>query len=205
MNTAPASEQPAAAGGVRAATSAIGQIEPASGKVAWVAAGPPDQLSLRRLRQLAVAYFGEVRALDEHLALLDARGVLYAEWAMGTWSTERPGSFFGLVRHVVRTQFDGPAPDPDVEGWQAAGRPNDPELGAIWDWLREERYDTQVLHAMAPIAPRSGGVPASVARMDTIVESWPSDHFDDFVFSYVQIARVLERRELVMPLPPATT
>ena len=40
----------------------------------------------------------------------------------------------GLVRHVVRTQSDGPAPDPDVEGWLRAGRPShDRELGDAYE------------------------------------------------------------------------
>jgi hypothetical protein len=38
------------------------------------------------------------------------------------------------VRHVVRTQSTDDAPDPDVEGWLAAGRPDhDEHLAICWD------------------------------------------------------------------------
>jgi hypothetical protein len=162
--------------------------------------GPVDEFTALRLRRSVLAFFGDVPAIERHLALLDARGAWYATRAMGAWNPQQPGAFFGLVRHVVRTQFPGPAPDPDVEGWVAAGRPADTDVAAAWDLIRDRRYS---LPASDPAPARPPGVGAEgVLRMDQIVTDWPAEHFDAFVFSYAAIEQVLERRARTHPLPP---
>lgn len=161
--------------------------------------GPVDEFTALRLRRSVLAFFGEVAAIEHHLALLDARGAWYATRAMGAWNPQQPGAFFGLVRHVVRTQMGGPAPDPDVEGWVAAGLPDDTRLAAAWDLIRERRYS---LAASEPAEGRPGVVAEAVLRMDQIVTDWPAEQFDAFVFSYAAIEQVLERRARANPLPP---
>ena len=77
--------------------------------------------------------------------------------------------FFGMVRHVIRTQCDGPAPDPDVEGWLAAGRPTAPDPEYAWDLLNLCRYGADPIGA----AVRTEPIGASVANLDDVLRRWP--------------------------------
>jgi hypothetical protein len=165
------------------------------------AAGPVDEMTAARLRRDIETYFGDVPGVEHHLALLDARGAWYALRAMGAWDPAQPLTFFGLVRHVVRTMLPGPAPDPDVESWLEAGRPQVPDLAAAWDRIRACRTGHAELSATDALV-RPTKVSDPVARMDAIVAAWPADLFDDFVLAYASVERILERRAEHPPLPP---
>ena len=155
----------------------------------------PDEVSIARLRRVLAHHFGEVPLLEAHLALLDARGVLYATHAAASRSDQNSETFFGLVRHVVRTQSDEPAPDPDVEGWLAAGRPSrDRELGEAWDLLNVSRYTTAPL----PATPRPSSVDPAIERFDEILRKWPA-HPATFATTYCRLDWVIEARGIVLP------
>lgn len=159
------------------------------------AAAPLDQITRARLRRLLVSFFGEFATLDRHLDLVDARGAWYAEAALGAWSPEQPDGFFGLVRHVVRTQLDGPAPAPDIEGWLRAGVPaGDEELVGRWRHIRLLHPD----HQREPEHPRVE-ITAAIAATDEVVASWPAEHWGAFVLAYVKLERVLTRRAITLP------
>jgi hypothetical protein len=163
------------------------------------AADPMDEVTRARLRRLIAGWLGEFATLDLHLDLLDARGAWYAEAALGAWTRTHPDSFFGVVRHVVRTQLPGPTPDPDLEGWLALGVPDEPMLAERWRALRILRHGSA---ARARLHPRTQEPVGSVARVDEIVRSWPDEHFDGFSLAYARLEQVLERRGVV--LPPVT-
>lgn len=158
-------------------------------------AGPLDELSRARVRRLLAGFFGEFPTLDAHLALMDTRGAWYAERALGAWSASQPDAFFGVVRHVVRTQMPGPVPTPDVEGWLAAGRPDAVDLAPLWDELNTHRYSTA---RRAPADPRRGSKDG-VTAFDDIVRGWPGGCLDRFVLAYASLEQVLERRAMVLP------
>jgi hypothetical protein len=154
-----------------------------------------DEVAMVRLRRVLAHHFGEVPLLEAHLALLDSRGVLYATHAAESWSDQGPETFFGLVRHVVRTQSNGPAPDPDVEGWLRGGRPtHDRGLGEAWDLLNLSRYTTDPL----PPTPRLAQVDPTLERFDQILRDWPA-HPATFATSYCRLEWVLEARGIVLP------
>ena len=146
---------------------------------------------------MIVAHLGEFPALDLHLDLLDARGAWYAERALGAWTKSHPDSFFGLVRHVVRTQIPGPVPDPDLEGWLGAGVPEGLVLRDRWTMLNALRYPAV---RRIEAVPRDADPATSVIRVDEILTGWPDRLFDGFVLAYAKLEQVLERRSL--PLPP---
>ncbi len=159
--------------------------------------GPLDELAAIRLRRMLIEFFGPFPTLDAHLALLDRQGAWYATKALGAWSSQLPDAFFGVARHVVRTQLPGPAPTPDIEAWLAAGRPgHDQELAGAWDKVRSHRYPGP---PEGPIVDRAASTPAAVARVDEIVSGWPADHFGGFVYAYASIECVLETRQIVFP------
>ncbi|HEX2904511.1 MAG TPA: hypothetical protein VHO01_13740, partial [Jatrophihabitans sp.] len=87
------------------------------------AAAALDDLARARIRRTLAARFGDLPTLTAHVELLDTRGAWYAARAMHAWPTHQGDSFFGVVRHVVRTQLAGPPSAPDLEAWLAAGRP----------------------------------------------------------------------------------
>lgn len=157
--------------------------------------GPLDGFAQARLRRLLVGHLGAFPTLDAHVALLDRRGAWYAERALGAWDTSKPDSFFGLVRHVVRTQLPGPAPQPDVEGWLAAGRPSDAFLATTWDTLNAHRYPTA---RRVPATARTVSSPVT-DELDAILTAWPADHLDRFAFAYAALENVLERRHVILP------
>ena len=155
---------------------------------------PADQVSLMRLRRVLDLVFGEIPLLEFHLELLDSRGVLYATHAAGSWENDLPEMFFGVVRHVIRTQCDGPSPDPDVEGWLAAGRPEDQRLAGAWDLLNLGRYGARTL----PATPRTGrpGSGHLRARRGAASVATPSD-----VRELVRPRRAVRRRQQHHPAP----
>lgn len=160
------------------------------------AAGPIDDVTRARLRRLLVRFFGDFSTLDRHLDLLDARGAWYAEAALGAWTPKHPDSFFGLVRHVVRTQVAGPAPAPDLEGWLEAGIPDaDAVLAERWRYVHELRYPAGRRTKEHP----RGRVDHAITETDTVVAAWPDEEWDRFVLAYVKLEQVLERRSLAIP------
>lgn len=154
-----------------------------------------DELGRARIRKVLAGWLGEFPTLDAHVALLDSRGAWYAERVLGAWPAHSPDTFFGLVRHVVRTQLPGPAPDPDVEGWLAAGRPHGP-LGPVWDEFNALRYPPGW---RPPARRRSGQLEGHVARVDRVLRAWPAGHLDGFTLGYVKTEHILERRRIVLP------
>jgi hypothetical protein len=159
------------------------------------AARPLDELSRVRLRRVLAGWLGECPTLDAHLALLDTRGAWYAEKAMGAWSADVPDSFFGLVRHVVRTQLDGPPPQPDIEGWLAAGRPADPQLAHAFDLLHSGRYAP----ARRPAITTRPATSPGTEHLDAVILGWPTGEFAGFVNAYAKLERVMERRHVTLP------
>ena len=158
----------------------------------------PDQVSITRLRRVLRDHFDEIPLLEAHLALLDSRGVLYATHAAANWAQSNPDTFFGLVRHVVRTQSDDAPPDPDVEGWLAAGRPsNDQRLGDAWDLINVSRYSTDPL----PATPRPTMTSPEVERFDEVLRQWPA-HVATFATAYWRVEWAIEARGI--ELPPIT-
>lgn len=152
-----------------------------------------DEFTRARTRVLLVSYFGEFATLDAHLDLLDMRGAWYAERALGSWSPRLPEAFFGVIRHVVRTQMDGPAPSPDVEGWAAAGRPAaEPRLAQIWDQIT-----TLPGFALpAGTSDRDEGT----HPLDQVLLGWPEAGFDgSFLLPYVKLELTLSRRAIALP------
>lgn len=152
----------------------------------------PDEMSLARLRRAIGDHLGDVPLLDAHLALLDSRGVLYATHAIENWSDLHPAEFFGMVRHVIRTQCDGPAPDPDVEGWLAAGRPEDERLGLSWDLLNVVRYGNDAL----PATPRPALVAPAIEAFDELLRTWDVGAFAD---AYCKMELFLSLRGVTLP------
>lgn len=159
------------------------------------AAGPLDALSRARLRRVLAGYLGEFPTLDAHLDLLDTRGAWYAEKALGAWSAEHPDSFFGLVRHVVRTQLDGSPPAPDIEAWLAAGRPADDVVAPTWDTMLAFRYP----RSHRPVTTERRTADAAVTRVDDIVADWPTGQLDGFLRAYGALEQILERRHFMVP------
>lgn len=160
------------------------------------AAATLDEISRARLRRILLDQFGDFPTLDLHLTLLDSRGAWYAERAVGSWSTNHPDAFFGLVRHVVRTQLPGPPPDPDLEAWVVAGCPTDPVLAEYWSTLR---HFLPAGRDVAESAVRPPEPEAAVQRVDEILASWPADLVDGFCHAYAKIENVLMRRTIVIP------
>lgn len=155
-----------------------------------------DEVSIMRLRRVLDRTFGEIPNLEHHLALLDSRGVLYATHAVSCWENDRPEMFFGVVRHVIRTQCDGPPPSPDVEGWLTAGRPDDaqhPHLALKWDLLNLARYGRQAL----PAVPRSAEPDPGVSGMDAILDQWPD--LPAFVTAYARVERFIDSAAITLP------
>jgi hypothetical protein len=120
---------------------------------------------------------------------------------VGSWSHRQPDSFFGLVRHVVRTQLGGPTPQPDVESWLAAGRPGDPELADLWDHIR-------ALAAQGGLTVPDGDrgsvtadddAIAAAETLDGVLTEWPAEHLEEFLLAYVKLEIVLERRGITLP------
>jgi hypothetical protein len=155
--------------------------------------GPADQVSLMRLRRVLADRFDEIPLLEHHLDLLDSRGVLYATHTAGIWENELPEIFFGVVRHVVRTQCQGPAPEPDVEGWLATGRPREENLGAIWDQLHLGRYGTPAGSAVA----RGDAPDPGVARLDDVLRRWP--HIPTFITTYARVEHFIDAAGVTLP------
>jgi hypothetical protein len=158
----------------------------------YPAAEPVDELELARLRRTLVNRFGEFNLLDLHLAMLDARGAWYAAAAAECWSPALRHEFFGLVRHVVRTQMPGPAPDPDVETWLAAGRPKDSHLATAWDLVAAES-------AHQFIAKRGGKPSAAVRRLDHYLMKWPAADLATFAQAYARFEAVLVTHHVTLP------
>lgn len=154
----------------------------------------PDEVAITRLRRVLAVHLGEIPQLDAHLALLDSRGVLYAAHAAENWSDLTASTFFGLVRHVIRTQCEGPVPDPDVEGWLAAGRPADRDLGDAWDLLNLARYTAD---PPAP-TPRPAGVAPAIEQFDSMLRSWPA-HMSTFAGTYCRLEWFIERNAIAIP------
>lgn len=152
-----------------------------------------DEMSLARLRRVLDDRFGSIPILEHHLALLDSRGVLYATHTAAIWENELPEMFFGVVRHVVRTQCEGPAPDPDVEGWLAAGRPDDAQLASAWDLINLGRYGAEAV----PARSRTGAPDPAVARLDAILRQWP--HLGTFVTTYARVERFIDDSGIILP------
>lgn len=161
------------------------------------AAGPVDAFTRIRVGRIVAAHLVPSPVMDAHLDLIDARGAWYAEPAAPVWDPDRCDEFFGLVRHVVRTQLPGPDPDPDVETWLAAGRPSDPRLGAAWDLINTARYAPE---DRAPARPRTDTPSPGVARVDAIVTGWPPEHLDRFATAYGTVERVMDLG--IVTLPP---
>lgn len=162
--------------------------------------GPVDEFTRARLRGLIVERFGDFATLDLHLDLLDSRGAWYAERAMGSWSAQQPDSFFGVVRHVIRTQAPGTAPSPDIEGWLEAGRPtHDPILSELWDHVnqlaRQGGFD--VLDHDRGSGPSE--TPEAVIVVDEALTNWPEEQQATFLRTYVNLEIVLRRRNIVLP------
>jgi hypothetical protein len=99
------------------------------------------------------------------------------------------------VRHVVRTQMPGPAPDPDVEAWLAAGVPDDERLAGLWVEINGYRYGAKRLIA----TPRSEDPEQAVAHFDVILGGWPDGELERFFLAYAKLEQVLERRAIVLP------
>lgn len=157
-------------------------------------AGPLDELSRARLTRQLRGYLDDTPVLDAHVALLDTRGAWYAAKALGAWAPEHPDSFFGLVRHVVRTQAPGPPPQPDVEGWLAAGRPEGP-LGEIWDGMRGLRHQ----QSRRPAVTGRQQLTPAIEHLDEVLLAWPHQHLERFTRAYAALELVLERRHLALP------
>lgn len=153
--------------------------------------GPADQVSLARVRRAVITHLGPVPNLDAHLGLLDARGAWYAPQVAPAWDHPDPEAFFGLVRHVVRTQMPGPAPVPDVEGWITAGRPADAELAFVWDRMRVARYP----FSAPPVTHRDPGTGHPV---DEVVRAWPVDH-GSFIVAYTTVEATLDLHRITLP------
>lgn len=155
----------------------------------------PDEVAIARLRRVLADHLGEVPLLEAHLALLDSRGVLYATHAAQSWSDLNAETFFGLVRHVIRTQCEGPVPDPDVEGWLAAGRPEEEMLGFSWDLINVSRYS---LDPLTP-APRSAGMTdPAIEEFDELLRTWP-DHVSTFATTYCRLEWYVEAHGITIP------
>ena len=152
----------------------------------------PDEISRARLRRTLVQHFGEADSLDAHLALMDSRGVLSATHALEIWSALAPQTFFGLVRHVIRTQCEGPVPDPDVEGWLAAGRPDDDELALTWDLLNLTRYGDEAL----PARSRPAHVDSAIELFDALLRDWDVCVFAD---AYCKVELFIRLRGVTLP------
>lgn len=155
-----------------------------------------DEVSIMRLRRVLDQTFGTIPDLEHHLSLLDSRGVLYATHAVSCWENDRPEMFFGVVRHVIRTQCDGPPPSPDIEGWLAAGRPDeitDPHRALKWDLINLARYGRQAL----PAVPRSTDPDPAVSTMDDILDQW-SD-LPAFVTTYARVERFIDSAGITLP------
>ncbi len=154
----------------------------------------PDQVALARLRRTLVTQFGPIPAMGSHLDLLDARGVTYATQVAPVWTEGPAVMLFGVVRHVVRTQCAGGVPAPDVEGWIAAGRPADPDLGAAWETVALARYDVlPTAHAT-----RRGSLDPQVARLDDVLGRWPGP-IATFAAVYGHLERVIETGKITLP------
>jgi hypothetical protein len=155
---------------------------------------PADEVALARLRRVLSAQFREIRLLDAHLALLDRRGVTYATHAADAWRSDSIDMFFGIVRHVIRTQCDGPTPTPDIEGWIAAGRPGDRDLGDAWDRINLCRYGTGPHAAPA----RAAVVDPEITALDEVIRRWPA-HIGSFATAYARVERFIETSSITLP------
>lgn len=160
------------------------------------AAGPLDDLARARIRRQLADRFGDLPALSAHVSLLDARGAWYAARAMTAWPAHAGDAFFGVIRHVVRTQLPGPPPDPDLESWLASGRPADPGLAGAWDELNALRYPPG--RRLQP-RHRDPRVSDTVIALDDTLRRWPAGQFDAFTMAYAKLEYVLERREITLP------
>lgn len=95
---------------------------------------------------------------------------------------------------MVRTQCEGEPPEPDVEGWLAAGRPDsDVDLAGAWDLLNLGRYGSQ---ALSP-ASRSGVPDPAVAHLDEVLRTWP--HLRTFVTTYARVEQFIEAGSRTLP------
>jgi hypothetical protein len=106
-----------------------------------------------------------------------------------------PLLLFGLVRHVVRTQSPYGPPDPDVEGWLAAGRPgHDRDLARAWDLLNLCRHGRDPVGA----PPRQEPAEATIERLDAILLSWPGG-ISNFGTTYGRIEHRIEASGTILP------
>lgn len=158
--------------------------------------GPVDEVTRARLRRQLIEFFGSHPSLDAHLALLDARGAWYAERALTVWRRDHLDAFFGVVRHVVRTQFDGPPPSPDVEGWLQAGRPDDRQLAEVYDLIALCRYGHKPEDG---VLARHGEPGPAVTAIDHAIASWPKGQWFHFVNAYARFEVWIERLAITLP------
>lgn len=160
-------------------------------------AGPLDEFTRARLTAIARGYFGDLDTLPHHIALLDARGAWYAEQVITEWPEKLPDSFFGVVAHVIATQLPDPAPQPDLDTWLAAGCPDDPVLAARWEQVRGLR---SLDGTPRPIFTRPhGDLEPTVRFLDHAIETWPEEHWANFLLAYVKVPFSMARRGFVLP------
>lgn len=159
------------------------------------AAGPLDEVGRARITHRLTRHFGPTPTLAPHVALLDARDAWYAARVLPAWPATDPDAFFGLVRHVVRTQMPGEAPTPDIEGWLAAGRPGG-ALGALWDAVALARYPDP---DRRPRSPRPSGAPAAVTEVDRVLAGWPAAHLDGFLRAYAVVEALIDAGAIRLP------
>jgi hypothetical protein len=156
--------------------------------------GPADEIAIARLRRVLATHFGHVPYLDAHLALLDRRGVTYASHIAADWQGPSADMLFGVVRHVVRTQCVGPTPQPDIEGWLAAGRPDQADLGSAWDLLHLCRYGHDQPHPQ----PRPAAADEPITALDAVIRSWPGP-LGTFATAYARVERFIEQHGVQLP------
>lgn len=159
--------------------------------------GPVDAVTERRLRRAIDMHLGEVRNLDAHLGLLDARGAWYGLHTAAAWDPAQGEAFFGLVRHAVRTLMPGPVPAPDIEGWLAAGRPAQVRLAGAWSRILEARYPGCAVGSLPfPLVARPSRTDHHV---DAIIDRWPTGGFGGFVHAYATLEATLDTHAISLP------
>ncbi len=163
-------------------------------------AGPLDEVGRAGITRRLTRHFGPTPTLAAHVALLDTRGAWYAARVLPAWPATDPDAFFGLVRHVVGTQLPGPVPDPDIEGWIAAGRPGG-ALGGLWDAVAAARYpDPDPDHRHRPCSARPSGTPAAaVTAVDRVLAGWPAEHLEGFVRAYAVVEALIDAGAIRLP------